>query len=154
MEGAEMTRDVFIKIKGLQLADGPESEEMEVITSGVYYEKDGISYVKYDEVMEGFDGTIRNLLKFSDEGLEVTKRGITNVHMVFEENKKNDTYYSTPFGDLLVGISTARIKLLRKEEKISIHVDYALEINCEPLADCKITIEIQFKDEKEAHLLS
>lgn len=149
-----MTKEVIIKIKGLQFAGETDDEEMEVITAGIYYEKDGRSYVKYDEVMEGFTGKISNLLKFNDKSLEVTKKGITNVHMVFEEDKKNMTYYDTPFGNLLLGIAATNIAVKREEETIDLNVDYALEINYEHMADCRISIAIHSKDKKETHLLS
>lgn len=149
-----MTKEVIIKIKGLQFMGEPEGDEMEVITAGNFFEKNGRCYVKYDEVVEGMEGTIQNLLKFDDQSLEVTKKGITNVHMIFEENKKNMTYYETPFGNLLIGISATRIQMKRKKEEIDLEVDYALEINYEHMADCQIMIEIQSKNKKEAHLLS
>jgi len=149
-----MTKEVIIKIKGLQFAIEEEDEEMEVITAGIFYEKDGKSYVKYDEVMEGFTGKISNLLKFDDKSLEVTKKGITNVHMVFEEDKKNMTYYETPFGNLLLGISATGVSVEREDEEIRLEVDYALEINYEHMADCRIGIVIQSKDKKETPLLS
>lgn len=149
-----MTKEVIIKIKGLQFAGDMGDDQMEVITAGTYFEKEGRSYVKYDEVMEGFTGNISNLLKFDGQSLEVTKRGITNVHMVFEENKKNMTYYETPFGNLLIGIAATRISTRKKKKSIGVEVDYALEINYEHMADCKITIDIQSKDKKETHLLS
>ena len=37
-----MTKDIMLRISGVQFPDGEEnSEEMEVITSGSYFEKDG-----------------------------------------------------------------------------------------------------------------
>ena len=149
-----MTKEVIIKIKGLQFAEEADEEEMEVITAGIYYEKEGRSYVKYEEVMEGFTGKIDNLLKFTDRSVEVTKKGITNVNMVFEEGKKNMTYYDTPFGNFLLGISATKIVVAREEEEIALHIDYALEINYEHMADCTISIVIQSKDKKETRLLS
>lgn len=149
-----MTKDVIIRMKGLQFQEDLEDDELEVITNGTFFEKDNRCYVKFDEVMEGFEGKIQNLLKFTDDSLEVTKRGLTNVHMVFEENKKNMTCYQTPYGNILVGIAATRIATKRKKEKIGVEVEYALEINYEHLADCRITIDIQSKSKKEAHLLS
>ena len=44
-----MTKDVMLRISGVQFPDGEEnSEEMEVITSGSYFEKDGRHYSRYD----------------------------------------------------------------------------------------------------------
>ena len=84
-----MTKDIMLRISGVQFPDGEEnSEEMEVITSGSYFEKDGRHYIKYDEVQEDSNEVIRNLLKIENGSLELTRRGMTNVHMVFEKTKK------------------------------------------------------------------
>lgn len=149
-----MTKDILLKIKGLQFLEENSEEQVEVITPASYFHKDGKHYIKYDEVMEGFDGSIQNLIKVNDRSLEVTKRGLANVHMIFEENKKNVTYYDTPFGNLLVGISATDIRVSTAEDKIDVKVDYALEVNYEHLADCTISMNIQARDGKETHLFS
>ena len=95
---------------------------------------------------------MQNLIKVDKSSMEVTKRGVANVHMVFEEKKKNLSYYNTPFGNLLVGISATGIVLDTREDGMDIRVDYALEVNYEHLADCSISMNVQAK--KGAHLLS
>ena len=90
-----MTKDIMLRISGVQFPDGEEnSEEMEVITSGSYFEKDGRHYIKYDEVQEDSNEVIRNLLKIENGSLELTRRGMTNVHMVFEKDKKSEDSWS------------------------------------------------------------
>ena len=86
-----MTKDVLLSISGLQFAaqDEEDVEPVEVITAGDYYKKNGKHYILYDEVMEGFDGNTRNIIKLTDDSLDITKKGVSNVHMVFEKNKKN-----------------------------------------------------------------
>lgn len=146
-----MTKDILVSIKGLQFLEDSGEEEIEVITAGTYFQKDGRHYIKYDEVMEGCDGKIQNLIKINENSMEVTKRGLSNVHMVFEENKKNVTYYDTPFGNLLVGIAATGIHVNETQDKIDVKVDYALEVNYEHLADCTISMNIQAM--KKPHLL-
>ena len=34
------------------------------------------------------DGKIQNLIKLDEHGMEVTKKGLTNVHMIFEKDNK------------------------------------------------------------------
>lgn len=139
-----MTKDILVSIRGLQIAEESEGEEqLEVITSGSYFQKDGKHYIKYDEVVEGMEGNIRNLIKVNGDSMEVTKRGLSNVHMIFEEHKKNVTYYDTPFGNLLVGIAATNIDVKEEKEEIDVHVDYALEINYQHMADCTITMNIK-----------
>ena len=72
--------------------------------------------------------------------------------MVFEESKKIMTDYRTPFGSILIGIDTRQIRVEEKEEKIRVHVDYALEVNYEYLADCKICMDVMAKDGAEVLL--
>lgn len=142
-----MTKDVLLAIKGLQFDGSSEDTEIETVTSAEYYKKNNSHYVIYEEASEGFEGTTKNIIKFRDNSLDVTKRGLINVHMVFEENKKNMTSYSTPYGDILIGIDARKIKLKEDGEQIHVDVDYALEINYEHMADCRITMNIQPKGE-------
>ena len=85
-----MTKDILLKIKGLQFLEENSEEQVEVITPASYFHKDGKHYIKYDEVMEGFDGSIQNLIKVNDRSLEVTKRGLANVHMILRKIKERD----------------------------------------------------------------
>lgn len=141
-----MTKDVLVTISGLQYAADSENEPLEVITSGDYYKKNGKHYVIYDEVMEGFEGTTRNIIKLNDEFLDITKKGVSNVHMMFEKNRKNISYYYTPYGSLLIGIDARAVEVSETEHDINVKVDYALEVNYEHMADCSITMNIKSKD--------
>ena len=149
-----MTKDVLLSIKGLQFANEQDTEPVEVITSGDYYKRNGKHYILYDEVMEGFEGVTKNIIKLKENGLDVTKKGVTNVHMMFEKNKKNITYYNTPFGSIMIGIDAKDIKIEEKEESILVNVSYGLEVNYEHMADCNIVMNIQSKESGEFNLLN
>ncbi|MGN0350015.1 MAG: DUF1934 domain-containing protein [Roseburia sp.] len=141
-----MTKDVLVKISGLQFAGEQETEPVEVITAGDYYKRNGKHYIIYDEVMEGFEEPTHNVIKLNDEYLDITKKGASNVHMVFEKNKKNVSYYYTPYGSLLIGIDAREVKVHETEDSIDVEVKYALEVNYEHLADCNITMNIISKE--------
>lgn len=149
-----MTKDVILSITGLQFenTDSEANEPVEVITVGEYYNKNGKHYVMYNEVTEGFEGNTKNTVKISEGSLDITKKGISNVHMVFEKNKKNITCYNTPFGNLMIGIAAKDVKINEDEENIDVSVDYVLDVNYEHLADCKIAINIKSKDTKNFSL--
>lgn len=149
-----MTRDVIIKIKSFQSGGDLGEDETEVITTGVFLEKGDRCFVKYEERMEGFDRTSQNLLKFDEKSFSVTKKGLTNVQMIFEKGRMYRTGYGTPFGSMSVGIETRKIKLRRWPEEIRLEAEYGLEVNCEHLADCRIIIKILPSGTKETHLLS
>ena len=150
-----MTKDGLVTISGLQIMSMAEdSEPVEVITAGDYYKKNNKHYVIYDEVTEGFDGTTKNIIKLQEDCVDITKRGITNVHMVFEKNKKNVTCYQTPFGNLMLGIDAKNISIKEDEHDISVNVEYALELNYEHIADCTVKMAIQSKEGSGFHICS
>lgn len=142
-----MTEEVLVSIKGLQLLGPEEEDETEVVIKGSYLKKGSRHYVRYEEVVEGMEGTILNLIKVDENGMEVTKKGLTNVHMVFEKDKKNMTYYDTPFGSLLLGIAATNLEIVDREKDIDVTVQYALDVNYEHLADCSISMNIRSMDQ-------
>ena len=141
-----MTKEVLVKISGLQFAPENDNEPIELITSGDYYKRNGKHYIVYEEVMEGVPGTTKSIIKLNDDFLDITKKGATNVHMMFEKNRKNVTYYYTPYGSLLIGIDAKRVEIQESEHNIDVKVDYELEVNYEHMADCSITMNIKSKD--------
>lgn len=152
-----MTKDVLVSISGMQMAinDGEsnDDEPIEVLSPGTYYYKNGKHYVFFEEVAEGLQGVTKTQIKWKDsELLEVSKKGLSNVHMIFERNKKNRCYYDSPFGRLNLGIFMTDMLVDEKENYIHIQAEYSLDVNCEPLADCSIQIHICPKDSKEFSL--
>jgi len=137
-----MTKEVLLTIKGLQF-DGVDNAEYTDVFPAEYYERGGKRYVLYDEEMEGFPGRTKNILKFNEKEVEVNKKGVVNVQMLFEENRKNLTNYRTPYGDIVMGIDTTGIRFLETEDRIRVDVEYELELNFEHQADCKISLDIR-----------
>ena len=135
-----MTKDVLIAIKGLQFEEAEDAEEIEVIQRGQYFQRNGSHYLVYEEPVEGTTDTILNRIKFKEDEVQVTKKGAVNTMLSFHKNEKNMSNYATPFGNLIMGIHTHQIALDMQEDKLLVHVDYALDVNYEFLADCKITI--------------
>ena len=142
-----MKKEVLVTITGLQfIQEDDDMEPVEVVTPGKYYRKNGHHYVLYDDLVEGFQEVTHNTLKFSDQSLEVIRRGPVNVQMHFEENKKTVSFYQTPFGMLNMGVSATNLQLKESEDRISLEVDYALDINESFVADCHILLDVVSKE--------
>lgn len=137
-----MDKDVWVNVSGMQFGNTPGGEKIEIMTPGSYYRKKDHHYLTYDEVVEGTDEVTRNIVKFDGDVFSISKSGFTNVEMIFEKNKRNMTNYVTPYGTLLVGIDTDRIDIVENDDSINIDIDYALDVNYEHLANCKIRMEI------------
>lgn len=145
-----MEKDVLIHVRGLQMMDAADEQEpIEIVVPGQYYFRNGSHYLRYEELMEDSSEPTINYIKMSPKGLEVRKQGLVNVHMVFEQGKKNMTYYSTPYGTLQMGIAATGLELSESDSSIGIKVVYALDMNEEHVADCYLSILAQQKDSPE-----
>lgn len=147
-----MTKDVLIAIKGLHFEGNMDENKIETITRGEYYKRNDSHYIIYDEVTEGFSEPTKNIFKINNKELNLTKKGLVNVQMTFEEKKKNLTNYATPYGNIIVGIDTKKIGVEEETDRMLVNVDYALEVNYEYLADCQIVMDIRSKEEAEFKL--
>lgn len=142
-----MKKDVLIHVRGIQITDPEFSDEpIEIVVPGQYYFRNGSHYLRYEEMFEDFSEPTVNYIKASPRSLEVQKRGLVNMSMIFEQGKKNMSYYSTPFGTLQMGISPTSLELSATEDCLDIKVDYALDMNDEHVADCFLTVKAQPKD--------
>lgn len=143
-----MTKDVFVRVTGMQFSsDGEKPEPVEVISRGTYANKNGKHYIIYEEVQGEFDQVIKNTVKIHDGCFEIIKGGPVRTHLHFEKGKEHSTFYETPFGNLVVKVSTKEVLFEEKEEEFKIHVEYDLDINYEKLAECRIEMCIQAKND-------
>lgn len=148
-----MTKDVLVSIRGLHTADG-EQDSVEVITAGSYYFKNNKHYIVYEEAVEGSSRTVRNTIRIGEQSVDVIKNGPLRSHLAFEVNKMNVSSYSTPVGQMTVGVSASRIDIREQEDRLLVEVDYALDINYERLSGSRITIDVQSKEKADIHLMS
>ena len=147
-----MTKDVIVSICGLQAGSETDGEPIEMITTGEYFYKNNKHYILYDEVMEGETQITKNRIKVSNGQMELVKSGAVNVHMTFEEHVKHVSNYSTPYGSLAMGIDAKKVEIRETEHEIDIFAEYAMEMNYEFVADCKISINVKSKGIKSISL--
>ncbi len=145
-----MTKDVLVSIRGLQFADvdvrasasDEELDAIETICPGEYYYKNDGHFILYEELVDGFEGPIKNLLKLRDREFMISKKGPVNVQMVFSEGKKTMTDYHTPFGNIMVALDTKKVEMQETEDALHISIEYGLEANYQFIADCNIAVHI------------
>ena len=140
-----MTKEVLLRISGIHMDTAEESvenEPIEIFTPASYYEKDGTHYLFYDEVEEGVDGSTKNRITLNAERVEFQKTGSSATHMIFEEKRKTNSVYETPFGQMIMGITSGKIDLHIEEESIDLNMNYSLDINNQALMDCSLSIHV------------
>ena len=129
-----MTKDVLLCIQGLQFEEEAQNDEeldkIETICAGEYYYRNNAHYILYEELVEGMEEPIKNMIKVRGNEFSLTKRGGANVQMIFTQGKKTITEYATPMGGILIGLDTSKVEVAEEtQDKLRIHIDYTLEAN-------------------------
>ena len=112
-------KQVVIFVRGIQYFDGIEPEETELMTEGVMLSGDGGAIVlEYQETeLTGMEGTTTRITVQGDT-VVLTREGSVNSQMVFQRGKRNSSVYETPWGSMLVDISTASLKYRLDDREI------------------------------------
>lgn len=145
-----MTKDILIALKGIRFEGGGEDvEEMEVFTPGEYFFRNDTHYLLYEETDEDGNET-SSRIKIKKDVVELTKKGEVNVHMIFETGKKNLTNYQTAYGTLAIGLYTHDISFTQEKDCLHLKINYQLEINYMPMAECEISLDVASKEKGSA----
>lgn len=142
-----MTNKVLVTISGLQF-DTEGQSPVELVTVGDYYMKNGKHYIVFEEEDSDGAGETRTVIKIAGDQVNVIRSGANNVNMVFEKDKKNMTYYETPYGELLMGLNTLDIVLKESDNEVEVTIIYTLEMNYSHISDCRIVLKAQAKPDK------
>ena len=127
-----------------------QSETIRAIRFAIASEYEAIQI--YEEIIEGVEERVKNMIKFLPGEMHLTKRGPINVHMDFVEKQKNHTDYRTPYGSIVIGLEASKVTLEEEEKRMVLQVDYTLDVNYEYLADCKIHVDIRSLDGEQFSL--
>ena len=139
-----MTKDVLVSIAGYQF-DVNEDDAIELITTGEYYKKNEKHYVLYEEHLMEDDAVTKNIMKIGNGKIELVKRGSGNMTMIFEKGRMNYSNYQTPFGEMMVGVTTDHLSVEEQEDEMQIRILYHLEVNGELISRCEIKMKIESK---------
>lgn len=138
-----MTKDVLIKVRGVQRDEDGNEAVTETVVDGEYYEKGSSIYLFYEEHLEEESGTVKHIIKLKDDVLELTKKGVVNARMVFEQGKTHVADYATPYGLVQLGVKTYRVSWLAGEDVMEIRAEYALTAGEEILSECVVCIRAE-----------
>ncbi len=140
----EKSRECKVLVTSCQINREGEEQVIKAESKGQLSEREGVLYVLYEENTE--EGQIvKNLLRIEADGLRVSlkKSGAVSWKIIFERGKRDRSEYETPYGALEISVDTKVVKLQRAEEKISLQLAYALFIQGEKQADCRLETEIR-----------
>lgn len=137
-----MTEEVLLTISGLQ---GGVKAVAQTETEAQYFQRNGSHYLLYEETIEGFSQPFKSRIKLKDRMLELNRQGAVNIRMIFEAGKTHMTNYTTPYGELVLEISTRKVQVLEKDRELLVLVEYTMETEEGSLGDYRLEISIKEK---------
>lgn len=141
-----MAEKVLIKILSEARA-GEEKENMEMDYTGLLNRRNGVIYIRYDEVADTGTGLTSNMIKIypDDIKVEINKKGAITSHMSFVSGEKTHTFYETPFGAMNLAIYARQVDIEETQDTIHVFMDYSIDANYETVSDNSIDITVRKK---------
>ncbi len=134
----------MIKIRGFQHAIAePDTDDIEMMTSGNYEfdEESSLYYIDYDETeATDMDNTHTNI-EIGEDYVSVQRTGDVVSDMLFLAGRKTYSTYTTPMGQLLIGLYTEKLDIVTEDNRCSVKADYIIDINEHTVGKNKIEID-------------
>ena len=124
-----MEKDVIISIRGTQDYSGTDPDTMELVTEGKLAVQDGALCLSYEESeLTGMEGT-PTVFQVEPEKVTLLRLGSVQSEMVFEEGRRHMSLYSTPYGNMEIGVRARRLNSTLELTGGRLEIDYDIEIN-------------------------
>ncbi len=123
-----MMKDVWISIFNCQHGEQGSEETLVFDTAGYYSYDDGVGILSYQESeLTGLEGT-RTSVMVMPEQVIVDRYGMLTGRMVFREGVRDSFPYSTPYGQMMLGIDTRSIRHNFNENGGHVEIDYITDL--------------------------
>lgn len=139
-------KEIIIKIEGTQNFGSSDSEKMELTTDGTIEKIENQTIITYEESeLTGMEGTTTKII-INDNGIvELSRKGTTNSELVFEEGKKNISYYDTEAGAFSISVFASYVEANVEEEFGELEIEYVLEVDGRPIGQNEIRLTFETK---------
>ncbi|MBQ6401719.1 MAG: DUF1934 domain-containing protein [Firmicutes bacterium] len=133
----------MIRIKGKQIRRDQDDEEMEFVTEGKLYRRNGTLYLLYDETeLSGVPGC-QTRLRLRDGEIQMKRfgEGADGTEILFEKGKRYTGFFDTPFGAIEMEVLTNKVDSnISEDGGGNIDIDY--DISLKGLAEGRNVLNI------------
>lgn len=138
-------KKAIVYVTGMQFGESYSDgdDKIETVTPGSFRKIGDYYYIKYEEMQEGFTEKTDVLLKVKPGTLEITKKGLINVHMMIAKGETNQTNYATPFGNLVFTIHGEKVTLTEDAFGLHICAKYGMDVNFEHLSVNELKVDVR-----------
>lgn len=138
-----MDKKIMLRLVSLQ-SDGEDKSKVELLSEGLLRMTDAGYEISYNETdATGFAGSTTKLTVVSDSKVTMERTGAASSTLILEKGKKHHCHYGTPYGDLMVGVTTNSIKSTITENGGTLDFKYVLDINSSYVGDYEINLDVK-----------
>ena len=80
------------------------------------------------------------IVENTGDNVEVTRKGQVDGKLIFQENQKKQSLYSTPMGDLLIEVLTKEIEVSDDDDDVNLKIKYQIHVDGNKVSDNEIDI--------------
>ena len=137
-------KEIILFVKGEQSYDGVEPEVTELITEGTMTIGDGGEIVlEYKETeLTGMEGTNTRFIVHPD-AVELTRTGMVESRMLFQRGKRNSSLYETPWGTMMVDVSTTQLAHRLGERGGVMEIGFTIAVNHQVTGENRFKIRVK-----------
>ncbi len=138
-----MIKDVIIDIKGVQGIDG-DTDTIEFTTDGRFGIKDNEYFISYDEGQMLEDKLeVKTSIFIKPDSVVLQRTGSIKSRMVIEKGARNTCFYSTPHGNLVLGIYGEVLEYDLSESGGRLEMSYNIDSDLKLVSQNKVNISIR-----------
>lgn len=138
-----MKEDVTVLVHGTQRQPGTGEEQMKTKAPGRYLTKGLTSFVRYEEIPEEDGHKHTTILRMEPGRLVMTKKGAVQAQLEFVPGKTTEGRYETPYGVLMLQVTTTGLSLIENPDEVRVSLQYSLGMDGDPLSENELEIWIK-----------
>lgn len=138
-----MIKDAIITVIGMQTVDG-ENDSVELTTEGRFGKKDDKYFLSYEEGQLLDTGKVKtNIFINSPDSVVLQRIGEINSRMEITKGQRTTCFYSTPIGELNMGLYGETIDVNLNENGGSLTLSYTLDSDLKLIGTNTVKITVK-----------
>lgn len=137
-------KNAIVTITDRHFQDG-EEYSCELTTSGRFEIKENGCTVIYNETDEEMTNRLTTLDVIGSQKITMTRSGKYNTEMIIEKDRRHTCFYSTPYGELIMGIYAKMIVNEMNENGGTLKFAYTIDFNNSPASENELHITVAAK---------
>ena len=123
-----MKKDAVIRIVSMQRTENGDNAGEMTVTGALICEEDK-SIIEYIENNEETGPEETTITVFDNNTVSIVRRGQFSSEMMVEKNARHHTFYSTPYGELTMGIYGSQVEWSKDDKGGVLKMKYSLDFN-------------------------